>query len=95
MQSNHVVNKWLTLIFELFSENEEEFIFEKKRSKKIVSCAVPLQIIWYNFLSCNPEVHKSILLYEPLHLEVVYTMLREQSGCKFKIEVSTHKHSMK
>lgn len=72
----------------IFSEKEEDLIFERKISKKTSSCAVPLQIVWYNFVNSNPELRKNILLYEPLQLDVIHSMLREQSGCKFKLEVS-------
>nr|XP_023017706.1 structure-specific endonuclease subunit SLX4 isoform X2 [Leptinotarsa decemlineata] len=64
----------------------EGLIFERKISSKIVSCRIPLQIVWYNFLSENPQLEDNILLYEPIQLEVVQSMLKEQSGCKFHIE---------
>ncbi|KAG5900567.1 hypothetical protein JTB14_022874 [Gonioctena quinquepunctata] len=65
---------------------EEELIFERKISSKVVSCRLPLQIAWYNFVSENIELQDNILLYEPIHLEIVHCMLKEQSGCKFHVE---------
>ncbi|CAG9859915.1 unnamed protein product [Phyllotreta striolata] len=69
------------------TENEnDDLLFERRFSKKIASCRVPLQIAWYNFLCCNPVLKENILLYEPIQLEVVVAMLNDQSGCKFHIE---------
>ncbi|KAJ8983103.1 hypothetical protein NQ317_001846 [Molorchus minor] len=68
------------------SENMNELIFERKYSIRIPSCRVPLQIVWHNFVCCNPQIKENILLYEPLQLEVVHSMLKEQTGCKFHIQ---------
>ncbi|XP_057653458.1 structure-specific endonuclease subunit SLX4-like isoform X1 [Diorhabda carinulata] len=68
------------------SENDGDLIFERKCSKKIASCCIPLQIAWFNFLSCNPMLAESIVLYEPIQLEVIHSMLKEQSGCNFHIQ---------
>nr|CAH7720428.1 unnamed protein product [Callosobruchus chinensis] len=71
-----------------FSEKPEDLIFERKFRAKMAYCRIPLQIVWYNFVQSNPELRKNILLYEPLHLNSVYAMLKEQSNCKFHVEVS-------
>lgn len=68
------------------SENDADLIFERKYSKKIASCRIPLQIAWFNFLCCNPMLAASIVLYEPIQLEVIHSMLKEQSGCNFHIQ---------
>ncbi|KAJ8925309.1 hypothetical protein NQ315_009139 [Exocentrus adspersus] len=70
----------------LKNENLDELIFERKYSVKILSCRIPLQLIWHNFLSQNRQIKEDILLYEPLQLEVVHGMLKEQTGCKFHIQ---------
>ncbi|CAH1955854.1 unnamed protein product [Acanthoscelides obtectus] len=68
------------------SENPEDLIFERKIPAKLAYCRIPLQIVWYNFVQSNSELKKNILLYEPIHLNSVYAMLKEQSGCKFHME---------
>lgn len=70
-----------------FSELPENLIFERKQSAKIHSCRLPLQIAFYNLLSCNPDIKEKILLYEPLQLEELYMMLKNQ-GFKYHIKVS-------
>ncbi|RZB40783.1 structure-specific endonuclease subunit SLX4, partial [Asbolus verrucosus] len=57
---------------------EDEWIFERTQSKRIASCRVPLHIVWHNFVVSNPKVRENILLYEPLQLEVLHSMLKEQ-----------------
>ncbi|CAG9834286.1 unnamed protein product [Diabrotica balteata] len=68
------------------SEQESDLLFERKFRKTIMSCRVPLQLAWYNFLCCNPSLTESIVLYEPIQLEVIHSMLKEQSGCNFHVE---------
>ncbi|XP_028139998.1 uncharacterized protein LOC114334157 isoform X2 [Diabrotica virgifera virgifera] len=68
------------------SEQESDLLFERKFRKTIMSCRVPLQLAWYNFLCCNPSLSQSIVLYEPIQLEVIHSMLKEQSGCNFHVE---------
>lgn len=65
----------------------DDLIFERKFSVRIASCRIPLQIVWHNFLAENPEIEKNILVYEPVQLEVLHKMLKEQ-GFKFHIQVS-------
>ncbi|CAG9813565.1 unnamed protein product [Phaedon cochleariae] len=75
------------VISHFFSDNPKDFIFGKcKASSKIPTCQIPLQVAWYNFVSSNPQLHNNILLYEPLHLEVIHSMLNEQSGCTFHLK---------
>nr|XP_022905221.1 uncharacterized protein LOC111417234 [Onthophagus taurus]XP_022905222.1 uncharacterized protein LOC111417234 [Onthophagus taurus]XP_022905223.1 uncharacterized protein LOC111417234 [Onthophagus taurus] len=62
-----------------------ELIFERKPSKKIYSCALPLHIAWFNFLTSNPEIKENVLLYVPLQLEVLYEMMK-QEGFKYHIQ---------
>lgn len=69
-----------------FSEAPENLIFERKQSARIVSCQLPLQIAWYNLLSFHPEIERKILLYEPLQLEELYSMFKNE-GYKYHIEV--------
>ncbi|CAG9766245.1 unnamed protein product [Ceutorhynchus assimilis] len=77
-------NPSIEIVGDLLLQNEkpENLIFERKQSAKILSCRVPLQIVWHNFLSCNPTIKENILLYEPLHLESLHELLKEQ-GFKF------------
>ncbi|XP_076268547.1 mutagen-sensitive 312 [Rhynchophorus ferrugineus] len=77
----------IEIIGDSIIENEklENFIFERKQSAKTASCAVPLQIVWHNFVTSNPEIREHILLYEPLQLESLHLMLKEQ-GFKFHIQ---------
>lgn len=63
----------------------DSLIFERKHSVRIHSCRIPLQIVWYNFVTSNPNIYESILMYEPLQLEVLHNMLKEQ-GFKFNIQ---------
>jgi hypothetical protein len=66
---------------------EEDLIFERTQSKRTASCRVPLHIVWHNFVMSNPKIRENILLYEPLQLEVLHSMLKDQ-GFKFNIQVS-------
>lgn len=61
-----------------------DLIFERRVSKKFHGCRVPLQIVWDNFLTVNPRIMESVLLYEPIQLEVVNGMLKEQ-GYNFRL----------
>ncbi|XP_023311827.1 structure-specific endonuclease subunit SLX4 isoform X1 [Anoplophora glabripennis] len=74
----------------LKNENFDELIFERKFSVRFHSCRIPLQIVWHNFLSLNADIKENILLYEPLQLEVLHAMLKEQTGCKFHIQEMHH-----
>lgn len=74
------------MILDVFSE---DLIFEKRQSNRIHSCRLPLQIAFHNFLCCNPEIRKQILLYEPLQLEELHLMLKNQ-GFKYHIKVSCY-----
>ncbi|KAL1514392.1 hypothetical protein ABEB36_003657 [Hypothenemus hampei] len=69
----------------LEKERMEELIFENKQSTKIPSCRVPLQIVWHNFLCCNPAIREKVLLYEPLQLETLHILLKEM-GFKFHMQ---------
>ncbi|XP_066152100.1 structure-specific endonuclease subunit SLX4 [Euwallacea fornicatus] len=69
----------------LTDEKYEDLVFERRQSTKIPSCPVPLQIIWYNFLCCNTDIKEKVLLYEPLQLETLHSMLKEL-GFKFHIQ---------
>ncbi|XP_063905071.1 uncharacterized protein LOC135124131 isoform X1 [Zophobas morio] len=62
-----------------------EVILERKQSKKFATCALPLHIAWHNFVMSNPKIRENILLYEPLQLEVLHSMLKDQ-GFKFNIQ---------
>nr|CAI5846840.1 unnamed protein product [Callosobruchus analis] len=76
-------------------EEEENRIFKKRRkdnsegsynkdNRTEMKCG---DVVCKNEITeCNPELRKSILLYEPLHLNSVYAMVKEQSNCKFHIE---------
>ncbi|XP_066257424.1 structure-specific endonuclease subunit SLX4 [Euwallacea similis] len=68
----------------LIDEKYEDLVFERQ-SSKIPSCPVPLQIIWYNFLCCNADIKEKVLLYEPLQLETLHSMLKGM-GFKFHIQ---------
>ncbi|KAK5648512.1 hypothetical protein RI129_003404 [Pyrocoelia pectoralis] len=63
----------------------EELIFEKTQSKSVASCRIPLHIVWYNLVASDPDLHKSILLYEPLNLEFLHKTIRKH-GYKFHVE---------
>uniref|UniRef100_A0A1Y1NHH5 Structure-specific endonuclease subunit SLX4 n=1 Tax=Photinus pyralis TaxID=7054 RepID=A0A1Y1NHH5_PHOPY len=81
------------LIAEKLSINEdfgegEELIFEKTHSKRIASCQIPLHIVWHNLVASDPNLQKSILLYEPLNLQLLYKTLK-MHGYKFHIQVTT------
>ncbi|KAK4884569.1 hypothetical protein RN001_000840 [Aquatica leii] len=65
--------------------DDEELIFERKQSKKISSCMVPLQIAWYNLVKSDLNIQKNILLYEPLQLEDLYQTLKSY-GYKYHIQ---------
>lgn len=69
-----------------FSEVAENLIFERKRSSRIASCPVPLEIAWHNLVSSHQNINEKILLYEPLQLEELYRMLRNL-GFRYHIEV--------
>lgn len=62
-----------------------DLIFERKQSARIHSCRIPLQIVWHNFVQNNPDIYENILTYEPLQLEVLHAMLKEQ-GYKFNVQ---------
>ncbi|XP_976493.2 structure-specific endonuclease subunit SLX4 isoform X1 [Tribolium castaneum] len=64
---------------------EEELIFERTQSKRIASCRLPLHIAWHNLVMSNPKIREDILLYEPLQLENLHSMLKEQ-GFKYNIQ---------
>ncbi|XP_018321535.1 structure-specific endonuclease subunit SLX4 isoform X2 [Agrilus planipennis] len=82
--------KSIEIVGDLISEKEDTIIIERKRSSsKLATCAVPLHIAWFNFISCNPQIKESILLYEPLQLESLCTSLQEQ-GYKYNIEDMVH-----
>lgn len=61
-------------------------IFERTFSKKILSCALPFHIAWHNFISTQPALLESILLYEPIWLEDVYLHFKNL-GYKYHIQV--------
>ncbi|KRT81100.1 hypothetical protein AMK59_6205, partial [Oryctes borbonicus] len=65
--------------------DSETLLFERKQSKRIPSCPLPLHIAWHNLVSSNPELKQNILLYEPLQLEVLYAQLKDQ-GHKYHIQ---------
>lgn len=66
---------------------DEDLIFERTQSKRVLSCRLPLHIAWHNLVMSNPKIREDILLYEPLQLEVLHLMLKEQ-GFKYHIQVS-------
>lgn len=92
LPNNHSVSSdpfisLIEIVGDCILENEklEDLIFERKRSVKISSCAIPLQIVWHNFVSSNKNIRQSILLYEPLQLETIHMLLKEH-GYKFHIQ---------
>lgn len=66
-------------------ETREDMIFEKKISKKIASCQVPMHIAFHNLVTSDPNLQENILFYEPLQVEVLYDMLKEQ-GYKYHLQ---------
>ncbi|KAK9885888.1 hypothetical protein WA026_013763 [Henosepilachna vigintioctopunctata] len=78
-QKCHLIEPWEETI------SESDLIFERQRSSKIPGCRIPLQIVWHNFLVQNPEIRENILLYEPLQVNVISSMLKEE-GFKFHIQ---------
>ncbi|XP_044265535.1 uncharacterized protein LOC123011896 [Tribolium madens] len=87
-EDGKVVKKRRTNQFEdIISDvgEEEELIFERTQSKRILSCRLPLHIAWHNLVMSNPKIREDILLYEPLQLEDVHLMLKEQ-GYKYNIK---------
>ncbi|XP_019755036.1 uncharacterized protein LOC109533955 isoform X1 [Dendroctonus ponderosae] len=66
----------------LENERLDDLIFERTKSVTVKSCQVPLQIVWHNFLCCNPTMREQILLYRPLILNTIHQMLKSL-GFKF------------
>ncbi|GJQ80808.1 hypothetical protein Trydic_g9397 [Trypoxylus dichotomus] len=63
----------------------EPLIFERKQSKRVPSCPLPMHIAWHNLVSSNQELRQNILLYEPLQLEILYALLKDQ-GHRYHIQ---------
>lgn len=82
-----IFNCFAILLSFSFSETEADLIFERKRSTKIHSCSLPLHIAFHNLLCSQPELKRKILLYEPIHLQIFYDLLKEQ-GHKYHIQVN-------
>ncbi|KAF5291338.1 hypothetical protein FQA39_LY03489 [Lamprigera yunnana] len=63
----------------------EPLIFERKQSRRVLSCMVPLHIAWHNLVASDQELEKKILLYEPLPLETLCTTLKS-NGFRYHIQ---------
>ncbi|KAI8041590.1 hypothetical protein M5D96_005855 [Drosophila gunungcola] len=49
----------------------EIFVTQTNISKKTPQPLVPLHIAWHNLLCANPQLHESVLMYEPIDLQEV------------------------
>ncbi|XP_037719494.1 structure-specific endonuclease subunit SLX4 isoform X1 [Drosophila subpulchrella] len=54
----------------------ETFVLQTNVSKKTPQPLVPLHIAWHNLLCANPQLHESVLMYEPIDLQEVYLYLK-------------------
>ncbi|XP_017128622.1 structure-specific endonuclease subunit SLX4 isoform X1 [Drosophila elegans] len=54
----------------------EIFVTQTNISKKTPQPLVPLHIAWHNLLCANPQLHESVLMYEPIDLQEVYLYLK-------------------
>ncbi|XP_026833643.1 structure-specific endonuclease subunit SLX4 isoform X2 [Drosophila erecta] len=50
----------------------ETFVMQTNVTKKTAQPLVPLHIAWHNLLCANPQLHESVLMYEPIDLQAVY-----------------------
>uniref|UniRef100_A0A1A9VAP7 Structure-specific endonuclease subunit SLX4 n=1 Tax=Glossina austeni TaxID=7395 RepID=A0A1A9VAP7_GLOAU len=56
---------------------DEQYILQTNVTKKTAQPLVPFHIAWYNLLSCNRNLHESILMYEPIDLQEIYLFLKK------------------
>ncbi|XP_017063383.1 structure-specific endonuclease subunit SLX4 isoform X2 [Drosophila eugracilis] len=54
----------------------ETFVMQTNVSKKTPQPLVPLHIAWHNLLCANPQLHESVLMFEPIDLQEVYLYLK-------------------
>ncbi|XP_043651014.1 structure-specific endonuclease subunit SLX4 isoform X2 [Drosophila teissieri] len=50
----------------------ETFVMQTNVTKKTPQPLMPLHIAWHNLLCANPQLHESLLRYEPIDLQAVY-----------------------
>ncbi|EDW50816.1 structure-specific endonuclease subunit SLX4 isoform X1 [Drosophila sechellia] len=54
----------------------ETFVMQTNVTKKTPQPLVPLHIAWHNLICANPQLHESVLTYEPIDLQAVYLQLK-------------------
>ncbi|XP_030372118.1 structure-specific endonuclease subunit SLX4 [Scaptodrosophila lebanonensis] len=55
----------------------EYYVLQTNITKKTPQPLVPLHIAWHNLLLANPDLHESILMYEPIDLQEIYMYLKQ------------------
>lgn len=65
----------------------EEYILPSKGRRKIHSCSLPLQIAFTNLFKSNSQLRRTVLCYEPIELEELYSYFKGL-GVKYETNVS-------
>ncbi|XP_064541621.1 structure-specific endonuclease subunit SLX4-like [Drosophila montana] len=55
----------------------ECFVLQTNVSKKTPQPLLPLHIAWHNLLCANPDLHETVLRYEPIDLQEIYLHLKQ------------------
>ncbi|XP_068149330.1 structure-specific endonuclease subunit SLX4 [Drosophila tropicalis] len=58
-------------------DNFEFYILQTNVTKKTPQPLVPFHIAWHNLICANPQLHESLLMYEPIDLQEIYMHFKQ------------------